>query len=137
MTGTFVTRVFYIASFVSFIVMCGPTAGQSQLSYLKALAAPWRTWTKPLAIVAVRIVNLISDLYLILIPLPAAWSLQLPLRRRIGLSAMFLAGLMLDVINSRQRLSVCIASTLSLAYRIELSRSTDNTWVVINVCVAR
>lgn len=95
-TGASVTGAFYIASFVSFIVMCRPTDGQSQLSYLSALASPRCTRTKPL-IISIGVVNVISDLYLIMIPLPAVWALHLSLRRKIGLSAMFLTGSMLDL----------------------------------------
>lgn len=94
--GAFVTGIFYITVGVSFIVFCIPTDGHSRFSYVSALEAPRCTRpTGPLGI-ALAVVNVVSDLYLILIPLPAVWSLQLPLRRKLGISAMFLTGSMLD-----------------------------------------
>ena len=36
--------------------------------------------------------NLLSDVYLLLLPLPAVWQLQLPLRRRVGIAGIFLTG---------------------------------------------
>lgn len=81
---------------VAVIVMCGPKDGQSQFSYLSALARPECRRTRELGI-AIGVVNVVSDLYLILIPLPAVWCLQLPLRRKVGVVAMFLTGSMSDL----------------------------------------
>lgn len=78
---------------IIFIVYCGPKHGQSQLSYLSALASPRCTQTRQL-VLALGIINVISDLYLIALPLPAVWALQMPLRRKIGVAAMILTGLM-------------------------------------------
>ena len=36
--------------------------------------------------------NVLSDLYLLLLPLPAVWQLQLPLRKRLGIVGIFLTG---------------------------------------------
>ena len=36
--------------------------------------------------------NLLSDLYLLLVPLPAIWQLHLPLRKRLGIAGIFLTG---------------------------------------------
>lgn len=38
--------------------------------------------------------NLISDLYILLMPLPAVWQLHLPLRKRLGIAGIFLSGSM-------------------------------------------
>lgn len=38
--------------------------------------------------------NVFSDFYIMLLPLPVIWKLQLPLRRKIGVSAIFLTGLL-------------------------------------------
>ena len=78
---------------IVFIVMCGPKHGQSQISYISALGGSQCRQTRPLVII-LGVVNIISDLYLILLPLPAVWSLQLPLSRKVGVSAMFLTGFM-------------------------------------------
>ena len=36
--------------------------------------------------------NVVSDFYLLLLPLPAVWQLQLPLQKKLGISAIFLTG---------------------------------------------
>lgn len=36
--------------------------------------------------------NILSDLYLLLLPLPAVWQLHLPLRKRLGIAGIFLTG---------------------------------------------
>ena len=38
------------------------------------------------------VLSLVSDLYLVILPLPAVWGLQLPLGRKLAVSAMFLTG---------------------------------------------
>lgn len=88
--------MFYFASMIAFIVMCGPKDGQSQYSYLSALASDQCTRTHPL-IIMTGVVNVASDLYLIVLPLPAVWALNLPLRRKVGISAIFLTGSMYEL----------------------------------------
>ncbi|KAL6718612.1 hypothetical protein ACLMJK_002846 [Lecanora helva] len=61
--------------------------------------------------------NVLSDLYLLILPLPAVWQLHLPFRARLGLAAVFLTGFL-----------ACIASIFGLYYRIVLYRSADITW---------
>ena len=39
--------------------------------------------------------NVLSDLYLLLLPLPAVWQLHLPLRKRLGIAGIFLTGSLL------------------------------------------
>ncbi|KAL8850687.1 MAG: hypothetical protein Q9221_004335 [Calogaya cf. arnoldii] len=53
--------------------------------------------------------NLVSDLYLLLMPLPAVWQLHLPLRKRIGIAGIFLTGLL-----------AFIASVVGLYFRVQL-----------------
>jgi len=93
--GAIAAGLFYFATMITFIVMCGPKDGQSQYSYLSALASEECARSRPLAII-MGIVNVISDLYLIVLPLPAVWSLNLPFGRRFGVSAIFLTGCMYE-----------------------------------------
>lgn len=78
---------------ISFVVLCGPKTGQSQFSYISALTSAECARTFPL-VVMLGVVNVVSDVYLILLPLPAVWSLDLSLRRKVGVSAMFFTGSM-------------------------------------------
>lgn len=41
------------------------------------------------------IFNIDSELYVLVLPLPVLWKLQLPLRKKVGVSAVFMTGLLL------------------------------------------
>lgn len=43
--------------------------------------------------------NIVSDFYVLVLPLPVVWKLQLPLRKKIAVSAIFMAGLLLVPLN--------------------------------------
>jgi hypothetical protein len=96
-TGMIVTGLFYWATLIVFAAMCAPMGSgpQSQMSYLQALASAKCEDSRPLTVVT-GVVNVVSDLYLILLPLPAVWSLNLPLRKKLGVSMIFLTGFMSD-----------------------------------------
>ncbi|KAJ4368376.1 hypothetical protein N0V83_006733 [Neocucurbitaria cava] len=70
------------------------------------------------------VINVISDIFLLTIPLPIIMKLNLSLRKRLGLAAVFLTGII-----------ATIATILGLYYRIQLYRSKKNadggdaTWV--------
>lgn len=72
-----------------------PRNGQSWISYISALASARCQQSRPMVVI-VGAVNMASDIYLALIPLPAVCFLQLQLRRRIGISPRFLTGSMSD-----------------------------------------
>lgn len=91
--GIVITGLFYFATMIAFLVMCGPVDDHSQSAYMSALASPRCARTRPLVII-LGVVNVVSDLYLIILPLPAVWSLQLPFRKKVGVSVMFLTGSM-------------------------------------------
>ncbi|KAL8822520.1 MAG: hypothetical protein Q9191_006744, partial [Dirinaria sp. TL-2023a] len=91
-TGVILTGCFYFATMVAIIVLCEPTRGKSQLAYASAQASP-KCSQSYMVVLAQGIVNVISDLYLIALPMPALWSLQMPLRRKLGLVAVISTGL--------------------------------------------
>ncbi|KAL8728927.1 MAG: hypothetical protein Q9181_005175 [Wetmoreana brouardii] len=66
-------------------------------------------------------VGIVSDFYLLIIPIPAVWTLQLPLRKKIGIIGIFMTGLL-----------ACMASCLSLWLRIRLRTANDVTWDAID-----
>ncbi|KAI9792578.1 MAG: hypothetical protein M1816_002098 [Peltula sp. TS41687] len=68
------------------------------------------------------IVNVISDFYILLLPLPAIWHLQVPLARRIGLMLAFSAGLF-----------ACITSIVRLAETIKHASYKDASWEVLTI----
>ncbi|MCJ1454230.1 hypothetical protein MMC28_004582 [Mycoblastus sanguinarius] len=66
---------------------------------------------------AVGAINLLTDIYLLCLPIAAVSKLQLPTRKRIGIIAIFLTGNL-----------ACIMSTLGLIYRIQFHNGGDETW---------
>ncbi|KAL8930863.1 MAG: hypothetical protein Q9208_000404 [Pyrenodesmia sp. 3 TL-2023] len=69
-------------------------------------------------------INIVDDFYILLIPLSAISSLQLPPTRKLGLLAIFFTGFL-----------ACLCSIISLHYRIILLRSTDDVWNVVPVLI--
>lgn len=84
--------LFPTATTIGYGVMCGPHNGQSFLSYLMAGASDECGRAAPLFLLQSAI-NVLGDLYLVVLPLPAVWSLTLPLPRKLGVAAMFLTGI--------------------------------------------
>lgn len=77
---------------VALLALCAPRDGFSQMSYLNAIASPRCSQNKPLN-VALGVVNIFSDFFILIVPLPAVWSLQLPTKKKVGISAIILTGL--------------------------------------------
>ena len=91
--GMIITGLFYFASAIIYAVPCSPRNGHNQTAYLQAIVSPQCLTTRPMMVV-IGAASVVSDLYLVILPLPAVWSLQLPFRKKIGVSAMFLTGSM-------------------------------------------
>ncbi|KAM0801902.1 hypothetical protein BDR22DRAFT_145079 [Usnea florida] len=117
--GIITTGLFYFATMMVFAITCSPKNGYGQTAYLMGLRSPACSRTRPL-IEITGAFSVVSDLYLVILPLPAVWSMQLPLRKKIGVSAMFLTGSV-----------ACIASILGLYYRVIEINTDDNTWAVL------
>lgn len=102
--GIVVTGLFYFSGMIAVLAMCVPQHGES---YLESLASPKCGGTKVLSLV-IGAFNIISDLYLLIIPLPAIWSLQLPLRKKVGVVMVFMTGLLYDFLTSTVLLHVLL-----------------------------
>jgi len=90
--GICFTGLFYLSTAVAYLILCAPK-GQTHLDLLTAISsAKCQKQGQPLSIV-VGSFNLASDLYIFCLPLPAVWSLQMPTRRKIGVSAIFSSGI--------------------------------------------
>ena len=88
--GIITTYLFYIACTMAFLILCVPRPGESWMSSrFNARCAPMvhvasaQAWF-----------GLLSDLYIFFLPLPVLWGLQMPLRKRLRVAAVFLTGLM-------------------------------------------
>ncbi|KAL8892838.1 MAG: hypothetical protein Q9215_000202 [Flavoplaca cf. flavocitrina] len=118
--GIVVNGIIYLAITIAMAASCAPKHGYTKLDYLSAITADkcarndyLNTWP--------GLFNILSDFYLLILPLPAVWGLQLPTRKKLGICGMFLTGFM-----------ACICSILSLAYRLILRDNPhDSNWYFI------
>lgn len=102
---TYVRRLVYIGLVVSGLynvviaivngIVCGPHGGTDRVSYLAGMAS--QRCGDPSGIIQMFSIqlgalNLIVDLYLLIIPLRAISTLSLPTKRKIGVFFIFMAG---------------------------------------------
>ncbi|KAL8726422.1 MAG: hypothetical protein Q9181_006051, partial [Wetmoreana brouardii] len=73
---------------------------------------------KPLGFVQ-GVFGIVSDLFIWFLPLPVVWNLQMPTRKKIGVTTIFATGLL-----------AVIASNLVLYYRIQQSNKKDQFWML-------
>lgn len=88
--GIVVNCLFYIASAIAHLVLCIPRPSDGWTSPRYAA----RCNKSRVLDIIVGIFGLISDLYIFILPLPVLWRLQMPLKRKLGVMAIFLTGLM-------------------------------------------
>lgn len=88
--GITLNGLFYVASVVAMMVLCIPRRGES-----------WTSITYTTRCVHSKAMNdvfgifgLLSDLYIFILPLPILFRLQMSLRKKLGITAIFLTGLM-------------------------------------------
>ena len=88
--GIIAVCLFYIASSIAFLILCLPRPDGSWLSPRRIARC-----TRSLEVsIAHGWFGLLSDLYIYFLPLPVLWGLHMPLRKRLGVAAVFLTGLM-------------------------------------------
>ena len=87
--GILVTGLWYLAHVVVFAVLCSPRPGQS---YLEATSTS--NCQKGVTYsVFEGAFDIISDFYLLILPIPAILGLQMPTKRKFGVLAVFGTGL--------------------------------------------
>lgn len=83
------TAAMYTAGMILYGYLCFLRRGQSWIEAGLSL----RCHKRFIMIAYVRgPFNVLSDLYVLLLPLPAVWQLHLPLRKRLGIAGIFLTG---------------------------------------------
>lgn len=90
--GVCISGLGYFSFMVATIAFCVPSNETSQLAYLTAISSARCSHVKTVKFVGSAF-NVLVDLYLLILPLPAVWSLQLPTRKKIGASAILLTGI--------------------------------------------
>lgn len=90
--GITISGLFYFSLMTALLILCVPRDGQSQASYLSAIASPRCARSKTINLVG-GVLNIVTDFYILVLPMPAVLSLQLSARKKIGVGAIFLTGL--------------------------------------------
>ena len=80
-----------IANIIGYSVLCVPKPGDSWLLHTSTYQC--RSVADLFGVIMAAI-SIFSDLYLICIPLPIIWGLQLARRKKVGVSVVFVTGLL-------------------------------------------
>ncbi|KAK7961228.1 hypothetical protein PG988_012442 [Apiospora saccharicola] len=112
--------LWHLALSVSFAAMCAPGTGDTQLDFLAAFISQKCSDTRILVVLQ-GVGNVVTDIWLILLPLPAVWKLQMPFRRKLAVSSMFMVGII-----------ALVASIVGLVYRTQYyTAGEDNIRLVV------
>ncbi|KAF2011092.1 hypothetical protein BU24DRAFT_427301 [Aaosphaeria arxii CBS 175.79] len=106
----------YLALFFAFIFACWP---REKIWHPHLYG---RCISTNASIIATSAINILSDFTILFLPLLSISRLQLPLKKKIGVSTVFAIGLF-----------ACIASILRLYYSVKLSQTHDITWAIAPV----
>ncbi|MCJ1366546.1 hypothetical protein MMC16_005675 [Acarospora aff. strigata] len=117
-SGIAITFGLYTATFAYNVYLCVPRPGQG---WLVAVSSPRCNKAYILSYIQGPF-GIVSDFYLLLLPVPVVWQLHLPAKRKIGVCAIFATGFL-----------ACFSSVLGLYYRVRVVRSTDFSWQMLPV----
>lgn len=90
-TGITAITAFQVSLSIAYAVMCAPSTGSSQIDFLAAFISDTCERTRALVVIQ-GVGNVVSDVFLVVLPLPAVLKLQMPLKRKIAVTSMFLIG---------------------------------------------
>lgn len=82
--------LFYFAAFIALAILIIPRPGQS----LQAAARSANAAKSTQLVIVQGAVGVASDFLIFCLPVPVLWKLQLPLKKRLGVIAMFTTGLL-------------------------------------------
>ncbi|KAL8860624.1 MAG: hypothetical protein Q9178_002977 [Gyalolechia marmorata] len=119
--GILFTGLFYIPGVFIPFTLCAPTKGETWLE--RSMTPKCRNGAQDYG-VAHGTINVLSDFYLLIIPIPAVLSLKMPMEKKIGVIAIFMTGFF-----------ACIVSTVALGLRIIYNNSVDITWNVVTLYI--
>ena len=82
---------------------------------------------------ASAVVNFVSDLYLLWLPLPLVWNLQLTTKRKLGIIAIFMTGILYNSLayalkTAKCSFRACVSSLVSIVIRALWGHNPDYTW---------
>ncbi|KAF7502304.1 hypothetical protein GJ744_006147 [Endocarpon pusillum] len=120
--GAAFTILLYTSCTVAQIVVASPRPSESWTEHY---------FINPLSLKGVQVgvplsaLGLVLDLYIFVLPISVVFKLQIPMARKLGVALVFMTGLL-----------ACIASALSLYYRVLLTRTDDFQWVLAPIILA-
>lgn len=82
--------VWYMATATAMTVLCVPRHGET---WFQAVLSS-RCHSAIVMTYVQGIFNIVSDFYILLLPMPVVWKLQLTLQKKIGVSVIFMTGLL-------------------------------------------
>ncbi|KAM0803202.1 hypothetical protein BDR22DRAFT_55655 [Usnea florida] len=113
---TFMTFAFYLATMFSFIFQCSPREAIWNLEVkgkcINSIAATF----------SCGVINLFSDTATLALPLWAIWHLQMPIKKKLPVSAVFGTGFF-----------ACVMGSMGVAYRARLLHSVDFSYIITQV----
>lgn len=135
--GIIFTTLFYTSAFIAYCVLAIPRRGETLIGTMlsKGVAS-----AIPLSI-GQGAINVATDFYILLLPIPGVLQLQLPTRKKIGFCAIFMTGSLYVGLQSWRTFYVltnyraCLASVMGLFYRTKLKRDSDVTWQLVDVLI--
>ena len=92
--GIVVSGLFYLSTSTIIGVACRPLGGTDRLAFFNGQMRPACTKYQFSTLTAIGAFNLISDIYILIIPLPAIAKLTLPLQQKFGVFLIFFTGSM-------------------------------------------
>ncbi|KAL8722482.1 MAG: hypothetical protein Q9225_001046 [Loekoesia sp. 1 TL-2023] len=116
-----VTGLFYFSITIAKIALCAPRESET---YIMAFSTRRCNNTRVLGVVT-GVFNIVSDLYLLVLPVPAVWKLQVSGRDKFRSLAAFMTGII--ALN---------ASILGLYYRVRANSAVDDTWKIMPLYLA-
>ncbi|KAL2037841.1 hypothetical protein N7G274_009315 [Stereocaulon virgatum] len=111
--GIIWTAVVGLASIIIAGALCAPRHGE----FFSSLTVAERCSHESILAVTQGTLYMLLDFYMFYLPIPMVMKLQMGRKRKIGVLAIFMTGLI-----------ACAASTASLVYKIKLFRSNDTLW---------
>ncbi|MCJ1471444.1 hypothetical protein MMC13_000083 [Lambiella insularis] len=111
--GMIINSLFYTGCLGAAAASWTPSSGEPWFE--TSFSSAYRT-SITLGIVQ-SVFNVVSDLYLLFLPLWGVSQLQLSFKKKIGVSAIFMTGVL-----------ACLSSILTLVFRIKLVANPDTTW---------
>jgi hypothetical protein len=93
--GVIASFLYYLAAAIVNGLVCGPKGGTDHMAYLAGMAGPQCSDTAgviQILSITSGAVNLVNDLYLLILPLPPIMKLKMATKQKISVMCIFLAG---------------------------------------------